>query len=115
MQATKSMSDDSLISHTPSESKMSRQEHKQHIKTEKNAKCQRVGNYCTTLWFQQCLQNSFHKCNAQQCLENSSPREGALTTEPNPDTTKYHEDEAEIICNVAVALCNICEDGGMRL
>ena len=40
--------------------------------------------------------------NAHQCLENSSPRERALTTEPNPDTMKYHRDEAEMINGVAV-------------
>jgi hypothetical protein len=34
--------------------------------------------------------------------KNPSLKEGASTAEPNPDTTKYHEGEAEMICNVAV-------------
>ena len=40
--------------------------------------------------------------NAQQCPKNPSPKEGASTTEPNPDITKYHESEAKMISNMAV-------------
>jgi hypothetical protein len=34
--------------------------------------------------------------------KNPSLKEGVSITEPNPDTMKYHEVEAEMICNVAV-------------
>jgi hypothetical protein len=32
----------------------------------------------------------------------SERRGGGSSAEPNPDTTKYHEDETEMICDVAV-------------
>jgi hypothetical protein len=34
--------------------------------------------------------------------KNPSPKEGISIAGSNPDTTKYHEDEAEMICNVMV-------------
>jgi hypothetical protein len=34
--------------------------------------------------------------------KNPSPKEGTSIAGSNPDTTKYHEDEAKMICNVMV-------------
>ena len=34
--------------------------------------------------------------------KNPSPQEGVSITEPNLDTTKCHEDETEMTCDVAV-------------
>ena len=44
----------------------------------------------------------FHKVTMPSNVPNYSPKGGTSITEPNPDTTEYHEDKAKMICEMVM-------------